>query len=157
MMNARLSPIPTPHTGISRIAVAGFKSIETEQHIAVTPLTVLAGANSAGKSSMMQPLLLWKQTLEAPFDPGPLLLNGPCVRFTSTEQFLSRGRQGFEIEVESLQGTTIRMAYARRDDRGLVIASMSFRRAGTERMTTIAPASDKAALFNALPPFGARS
>jgi len=38
----------------------------------------------------MQPLLLMKQTLEATYDPGPLLLDGPNVRFTSADQFLSR-------------------------------------------------------------------
>ena len=42
-----------------------------EQTIEIRPLTLLAGANSSGKSSMMQPLLLLKQTLEAPYDPGP--------------------------------------------------------------------------------------
>ncbi len=36
---------------------------------------------------MMQPLLLLKQTLEAPYDPGPLLLNGPNAKFTSVSQF----------------------------------------------------------------------
>ena len=36
---------------------------------------------------MMQPLLLLKQTLEAPYDPGQLLLNGPNVKFTSVSQF----------------------------------------------------------------------
>ena len=38
----------------------------------------------------MQPLLMLKQTLEAPYDPGPLLLEGPNVQFTSAEQFLSK-------------------------------------------------------------------
>ena len=36
---------------------------------------------------MMQPLLLLKQTLEAQYDPGPLLLNGPNAKFTSISQF----------------------------------------------------------------------
>ncbi len=38
----------------------------------------------------MQPLLLLKQTLEASYDAGALLLNGPILRFTSAAQFLSR-------------------------------------------------------------------
>ena len=53
--------------GITRITVGGFKSIVEEQSIEVRPLTILAGANSSGKSSIMQPLLLLKQTLEAPY------------------------------------------------------------------------------------------
>ena len=31
-----------------------------------------------------------KQTLEAPYDPGPLLIEGPNVQFTLAEQFLSK-------------------------------------------------------------------
>ncbi len=73
---------------ITGLVVEGYKSICDEQEIEVRPLTILAGANSSGKSSMMQPLLLLKQTLEASYDPGPLLLNGPNVRFTAVEQFL---------------------------------------------------------------------
>ena len=72
---------------ITTLSVAGFKSIVDEQTIEIRPLTLLAGANSSGKSSMMQPLLLLKQTLEAPYDPGPLLLNGANVKFTSVSQF----------------------------------------------------------------------
>jgi hypothetical protein len=77
----------TPPT-ITSLSVSGFKSIVEEQTLEVRPLTLLAGANSSGKSSMMQPLLLLKQTLEAPFDSGPLLLNGPNTKFTSVAQFL---------------------------------------------------------------------
>jgi hypothetical protein len=63
--------------GITGITVGGFKSIATSQSIEIRPLTILAGANSSGKTSFLQPLLLLKQTLEAPYDPGPLLLDGP--------------------------------------------------------------------------------
>ena len=76
--------------GITKIAVSGFKSLAEECAIDIRPLTILAGANSSGKSSIMQPLLLLKQTLEAPYDPGPLLLDGPNVQFTLAEQFLSK-------------------------------------------------------------------
>ena len=75
--------------GITKIAVSGFKSLANECTIDIRPLTILAGANSSGKSSIMQPLLMLKQTLEAPYDPGPLLIDGPNVQFTLAEQFLS--------------------------------------------------------------------
>ena len=51
--------------GITKIAVKGFKSIAEEREIDIRPLTILAGANSSGKSSIMQPLLMLKQTMEA--------------------------------------------------------------------------------------------
>ena len=76
--------------GIAKITVKGFKSIAEECEIDIRPLTILAGANSSGKSSIIQPLLMMKQTLEAPYDPGPLLIDGPNVQFTSAEQFLSQ-------------------------------------------------------------------
>ncbi len=81
---------PKDPTGITQITVGGYKSISREQSIEIRPLTILAGANSSGKSSIMQPLLLMKQTLESSFDPGALLLNGPNVLFTSAEQMFSR-------------------------------------------------------------------
>ncbi|RKU26096.1 hypothetical protein C6499_14105 [Candidatus Poribacteria bacterium] len=93
-------------SGITKIAVKGFKSIAEECAIDIRPLTILAGANSSGKSSIMQPLLMLKQTLEAPYDPGPLLIDGPNVQFTLAEQFLSKltekkesGR--FHIQIET--------------------------------------------------------
>ena len=52
--------------GITKISVCGYKSIKDECTIDIYPLTILAGANSSGKSSIIQPLLLMKQTLEAP-------------------------------------------------------------------------------------------
>lgn len=78
------------HIGITRLTVAGYKSISQECSIDIAPLTILAGANSSGKSSMMQPLLLIKQTLEAPYDPGALLLNGSHVKFTQVSRLFSR-------------------------------------------------------------------
>ena len=90
--------------GITRISVKGFKSLTNECSIEIRPLTLLAGTNSSGKSSIMQPLLMMKQTLEASYDPGALLMNGPNVRFTAAEQFLSESKNkagdGFEIEYD---------------------------------------------------------
>ena len=92
--------------GITKIAVSGFKSLAKECAIDIRPLTILAGANTSGKSSILQPLLMLKQTLEAPYDPGPLLIDGPNVQFTSAEQFLSKlvGEERadrFQIRIES--------------------------------------------------------
>ena len=77
---------------ITSITVKGFKSIRDETEIELKPLTILAGANSSGKSSVIQPLLLLKQTLECPYDPGPLYLEKENVRFTSANQVLWRGK-----------------------------------------------------------------
>jgi hypothetical protein len=86
-------PLDQALSAIEAITVAGFKSIRDEQTIEIRPLTVLAGANSAGKSSMFQPLLLMKQTVESPFAPDVFRLDGPNVRFTSVDQLFCRGRK----------------------------------------------------------------
>jgi len=78
--------------------VQGFKSLLSECTLHIRPLTILAGANNSGKSSAMQPLLLLKQTLEASYDPGPLLLYGPNVRFTSEKQLLAITGDGQQVD-----------------------------------------------------------
>ena len=96
---------PANRPGLRAISVAGYKSLVAKQRIEIRPLTILAGANSGGKSSIMQPVLLLKQTLEAPYDPGSLLLDGPNVRLTSADQLLSKKskpktEKEFSIEFE---------------------------------------------------------
>src|SRR2546421_3462522 len=109
--------------GITRITVGGFKSISQEQSIEIKPLTILAGANSSGKSSIMQPLLLLKQTLEAPYNPGPLLLNGPNVKFTSAEQLLShvhndQPTNAFHISIAITVGSALTTAFKQSTSKG---------------------------------------
>ncbi|MDN4479466.1 AAA family ATPase [Demequina muriae] len=109
---------------LTRITVSGFKSIGDEQTIEIAPLTVLAGANSAGKSSFLQPLLLMKQTLESTFDPGPLLLHGPNARFTQVDQLFSKrlgGSPRVQFAVSFARGNDTRSVTYGRDDGALEI------------------------------------
>lgn len=80
---------PESSDAISSLVVEGFKSLAERTEIEIRPLTLLAGANSSGKSSALQPLLLLKQTLESPHNPESLKLSGPNVRFTSAQELLS--------------------------------------------------------------------
>lgn len=52
----------------------------------------------------MQPFLMMKQTLDSAFDPGPLLLYGPNVKVTDTEQILSRGKSRMDVVDEFTVG-----------------------------------------------------
>jgi hypothetical protein len=117
--------------GIDRITVAGYKSIAAEQSIEVRPLTLLAGANSSGKSSILQPVLLLKQTLEASYDPGALLLNGPNVRLTSFDQALSRcQREGkteeFLVGASLDDGVTIATQFVRKVGKRISVSQMTY-------------------------------
>ncbi|MBH5335257.1 AAA family ATPase [Streptomyces pactum] len=75
---------------IEELEIEGYKSLGQRNVIALKALTLIAGVNSSGKSSIMQPLLLLKQTADAPYDPGPLQLDGPNVSVTKIEQVLSK-------------------------------------------------------------------
>jgi predicted ATPase len=93
------------------ISVSGYKSILNKQRMDIRPLTILAGVNSGGKSSIMQPVLLLKQTLDAPYDPGSLLLDGANVRLTSADQVLSKKSKTdcakeFSVEFDMVKGMT---------------------------------------------------
>jgi hypothetical protein len=116
---------------INGIAVRGFKSIGDEQRIEIAPLTILAGANSSGKSSIMQPLLLLKQTLEAPGDPGALLLDGPNARFTSASQLTCKGRtagegDGCTVRLEKTSGRSLEISYDLSAGRGIDVKRMAY-------------------------------
>lgn len=117
--------------GITQITVSGFKSINREQSIEIRPLTILAGANSSGKSSMMQPLLLFKQTLEETYDPGALLLYGPNVKFTSADQLLSRVGKGqhanlLRIGIAAGANEALTLYFHKQEDGGFEVQQMDF-------------------------------
>jgi hypothetical protein len=124
-------PTDSAPSGITELAASGYKSIVGFHSIEIRPLTILAGANGSGKSNIIQPLLLLKQTLEASYDPGPLMLEGPNVTFTSASQFFSSlgNRRFAETFVAGIGiGSDIRVALAfKRDPKeGIQIHEMSF-------------------------------
>lgn len=127
---------------ISDITVRGFKSIFTEQKISIHPLTILAGANSSGKSSFMQPLLLLKQTLEASGDPGTLRLDGDNVRFTKAEQVLSHvlgqnSSQEFAVRINLLENFSIELVFQKEESKGFELSKMIYGAEGKD--TTVTP------------------
>ncbi len=60
--------------------VENFKSIGNELALSLSPITVLVGANSSGKSSIIQSMLLVKQTLQYATADRPIALNGPLLK-----------------------------------------------------------------------------
>ncbi len=127
-MAAHLPNARQEGAGISRISVTGFKSLAPKTDLKIRPLTVLAGANSSGKSSFMQPLLLMKQTLESDVSPaGPFLLSGSYTRYTETREFLSRmdasadTRRSLKIEFGFDEGLTAGMLYSVGAETGLSV------------------------------------
>jgi predicted ATPase len=90
---------------VQAISISGYKSLFKDKQISLLPLTILAGSNSGGKSSFMQPLLLIKQTLESSFDPGTLLISGEHVKFDQLSQIFSDFPDGRKSDFFSISIT----------------------------------------------------
>jgi len=85
---------------LNHIGLKNFKAFR-EMDLELKPITVLAGANSSGKSSIIHALLLLKQTLEGRCN-RPLALNGEFLNFSRYDEIVfGKQRDGltaFDLE-----------------------------------------------------------
>ncbi|WP_441228233.1 DUF3696 domain-containing protein [Tardiphaga sp. 20_F10_N6_6] len=65
---------------LKRWSIENFKSFAGRTDLALAPITIFAGANSSGKSSIIQSILLLKQTLQYAPPSRSMALNGPLVK-----------------------------------------------------------------------------
>lgn len=92
---------------IKTLRLHKFKAFEDTGPIDIRPITVLAGPNSAGKSTILQSLLLLKQTLESGSPDLVLNLDGRFLQLSGLDQLtfgkppLEECSIGYEIELES--------------------------------------------------------
>jgi predicted ATPase len=119
-----------PTRRLTAIELAGFKSAIEPVRVNFRDITILAGANSTGKSTIMQPLLLIKQTIEKPFDPGAIAIDGPLVRFTNADQFFSHGTSNdaerkFTVAFEDGTGR-VKFTYGRSAASGIDLMEITF-------------------------------
>lgn len=81
-----------------------FKSIDKETKLEFRPLTIFTGANSSGKSTILQSILLVTQTLQNPISSRSVVLNGWFKKFGSysdvvnKRDYLKNIRVGFSIQ-----------------------------------------------------------
>src|SRR5688572_4296310 len=94
---------------ISGIALTNFKCFEAAR-ISLSRLTVLAGVNAAGKSTVLQALTLLHQTLAANEQARHLALNGSCLNLGTVLETagqvkpMDEMRFGFSYEVGEQSG-----------------------------------------------------
>lgn len=67
---------------ITRLRIKNFKSLVDTGDIAIRPLTFLMGPNSSGKSSILQSLLILRQTIDERDPAIPLVMHGLYVQGT---------------------------------------------------------------------------
>ncbi len=113
-------------SAITELKVSGFASCSAPQSVDIRPLTVLAGANSTGKSSAIKPLLMLKQTLDDNTDSGPLSISGDNVQFASFDEIFTHvsediHKDTFSVTLEMARGK-LELDFSRKTDSDLVIS-----------------------------------
>ncbi|HYC04479.1 MAG TPA: DUF3696 domain-containing protein [Azospirillaceae bacterium] len=63
--------------------IDNFKSVGQAVSLDLAPITMFVGANSSGKSTIIQSILLMKQTLQYAPNDRPIALNGPLLKLGS--------------------------------------------------------------------------
>jgi len=73
---------------INEISLKNFKGFKNLDQLKFKPVTILCGVNSSGKSSILQSILLAKQTVESQNPNQTLLLNGRFVHLGTFENII---------------------------------------------------------------------
>lgn len=85
---------------ITRWKVSNFKSIREETDLVLAPLTIFAGANSSGKSTFIQSVLLVAQTLAHKVGSRPVVLNGAFASLGQFDDLKSNGSKSDQITIK---------------------------------------------------------
>jgi predicted ATPase len=73
---------------LDNISLKNFKAFSSLENLEIKPITILSGTNSCGKSSLLQSILLLKQTLESQSLDQTLLLNGRFARLGTFDNII---------------------------------------------------------------------
>ena len=85
---------------ITNWKVSNFKSIREETELSLKPLTIFAGANSSGKSTFIQSLLLIAQTLAHKVSSRSVVLNGALTSLGQFDDLKSNGSESDQITIK---------------------------------------------------------
>jgi predicted ATPase len=101
--------------------MTNFKSYNGKQDIPLSWINVVAGANSSGKSTLIQSILLLKQTVQYAGRDKSLLLNGPILRLgefsdiVNTDAVAQEISLAFTCEYSQQEMNDIRRTWSRRN------------------------------------------
>ena len=103
------SSLYNPKIGIQKIRLSNFKSIERSDspiEIELSPLTLLCGENSSGKSTLLHSILLLLQSLNAEKITGSTFpLNGKLIQLNELASILNASGDDFiEYSLKELAG-----------------------------------------------------
>lgn len=106
---------------ITKWKVFNFKSVRKETELEFAPLTIFSGANSSGKSTFLQSILLVAQTLSHKVSSRSVVLNGALARLGQFDDLRSTDSEAGQIMI----GWTCRPTFPTRATRA---HSSTFRR-----------------------------
>ena len=87
---------------LTSIRYKNFKSFQDTGDIQIKPITLIVGPNSSGKTSLIQPLLMIKQTVESRERIiNSVKTSGDYVDLGSFRDFVYMGEDEREVEIES--------------------------------------------------------
>lgn len=93
---------------IEKWRIEQFKSAYDDIELKFAPLTVFTGANSSGKSTIIQSMLLTTQTLQNSVYSRSVVLNGHIIRLGSFEDIASKKevteaiKIGFDLSIDNI-------------------------------------------------------
>ena len=79
--------------------LANFKSVTEETNLEFGKLTIFTGANSAGKSTVIQSILLTAQSLQSAVTNRPVIMNGNMARLGSFRDVVSSADKSRHIKI----------------------------------------------------------
>jgi predicted ATPase len=85
---------------ISSWTLEYFKSVFEKTKLEFAPLTIFSGANSSGKTTIIQSLLLTTQTLQNSVNSRPIILNGHIIKMGSFDDIVSNGHKNKSILID---------------------------------------------------------
>jgi len=81
------------------LGLDNFKPFGTEQRARLAPITLIYGPNSGGKSSIIQALMLLKQSMEGSGESTGLIARGPLVDLGSFKALIHRHELDRKLEI----------------------------------------------------------
>jgi AAA15 family ATPase/GTPase len=81
------------------VELENFRAFSSAQHFSIAPVTLLFGANSTGKSTVLHALGLLRQSIVSGVNPGRLLVRGQDVDFGIASEVPNRANPQDEIAI----------------------------------------------------------
>lgn len=113
---------------INKWILNNFKSIEEEKELELRPLTIFTGANSSGKSTILQSILLVTQTIQDQMGSRSIVLNGWFKKFGSYSDIVNKRDfnknigLGFSLTAGSLSSIWMRRrGFTPREDKTMTV------------------------------------